>query len=99
MSMTYNVIILKKNNGDNMKTRAQAYGNSNMIGKRVYELRTARSIKQKELIAQLQAAGLDINPSSYSKLEGQVRNATDKEVFYIAKVLNVSMEELFDNKN
>ena len=43
----------------------------------------------------LQVAGLDINPTSYSKLEGQLRNATDKEVYYIAKVLNIKMEELF----
>ena len=78
-----------------MKIRVQEYGNSNMIGKRVYMLRMERNIKQKEFIAQLQAAGLDINPSSYSKLEGQIRNATDKEVFYIAKLLGVPMEALF----
>ena len=42
-------------------------------------------------------SGLDINPTSYSKLEGQVRIATDIEVFVIAKVLNVTIEELFEN--
>jgi len=35
------------------------------------------------------------NPSSYSKLEGQVRSATDKEVLVIAKILGIPMEELF----
>ena len=39
--------------------------------------------------------GLDINPTSYSKLEGQVRCATDIEVYYIAKALNVAIEKLF----
>ena len=43
----------------------------------------------------MQLLGCDINPTSYSKLEGQVRNATDKEVFIIAKALDVKMEELF----
>ena len=78
-----------------MKIRNQDYGNSNMIGKQVYMLRTQRNIKQKDFIAQLQADGLDINPSSYSKLEGQIRVATDKEVFHIARVLGVEMEALF----
>lgn len=78
-----------------MKIRVQAYGNSNMIGKQVVALRKERNWTQREFIAKLQTAGLDINPSSYSKLEGQVRIAADKEVFYIAKVLGVPMEALF----
>lgn len=44
----------------------------------------------------MQAAGCDINPTSYSKLEGQVRSATDKEIYCIAKILKVDMEALFD---
>ena len=39
--------------------------------------------------------GLDINPTSYSKLEGQIRIATDKEAYYISKALNVPIEKLF----
>jgi len=78
-----------------MKTRQQDYGSSNMIGKQVYLLREERNIKQKDFIARLQANGLDINPTSYSKLEGQVRGATDKEVYHIAKALGVPMEALF----
>lgn len=38
-----------------------------------------------------------INPTSYSKLEGQLRNATDKEIYVIAKILNVSIETLFSD--
>ncbi len=41
--------------------------------------------------------GCDINPTSYSKLEGQIRSATDKELFVIAKILGVPIEELFNN--
>ena len=41
--------------------------------------------------------GLDINPTSYSKLEGQLRTATDKEVLFIAKALGVSTDFLFQN--
>ena len=78
-----------------MKIRVKDYLNRNMIGRRVEALRKARSIKQKDFIARLQVAGLDINPTSYSKLEGQTRVATDKEVLIIAQVLGVPMEELF----
>ena len=43
--------------------------------------------------------GCDMNPTSYSKLEGQLRSATDKEVYVIAKILGVPMEALFDFDN
>ena len=79
-----------------MKTRKQEYGNANMIGRNVERLRKEKGIKQKDFIAQMQVMGCDINPTSYSKLEGQVRSATDREIFVIAKILGVAMEELFD---
>ena len=78
-----------------MKIRKQEYGNSNMVGKNIERLRKERGIKQKDFIAKIQTMGCDMNPTSYSKLEGQVRNATDREIFVIAKILGVSMEELF----
>ena len=80
-----------------MKIRKRDYGNANMVGKKIEELRKERGIKQKEFIARMQIMGCDINPTSYSKLEGQIRAATDKEIYVIAKILNVSMESLFDN--
>lgn len=82
-----------------MKIRKKEYGSANMIGKNVEELRKARGIKQKDFIAQMQIHGCDINPTSYSKLEGQIRNATDMEVFVIAKILSVPMETLFKEKS
>ena len=79
-----------------MKIRKQEYGNANMVGKNIERIRKARGIKQKEFIAKIQIMGCNINPTSYSKLEGQLRNATDKEIFVISKILNVKMEELFE---
>ena len=81
-----------------MKIRKQEYGDANMIGKNVERLRKQKNIKQKDFISQLQVLGLDMNPTSYSKLEGQVRSATDREVYIIAKVLNVRMEDLFEEE-
>ena len=79
-----------------MKIRKQEYGNANMVGKNIEMLRKERGIKQKDFIAKMQVMGCDINPTSYSKLEGQVRSATDKEIYVISKILNVAMEELFE---
>ncbi|MGN1320755.1 MAG: helix-turn-helix domain-containing protein [Acutalibacteraceae bacterium] len=81
-----------------MKIRKNGYGTENIVGKNIEKLRKEKGIKQKEFIAKLQIAGLDINPTSYSKLEGQVRLATDKEIFIIAKVLNVKIDSLFNNE-
>lgn len=78
-----------------MKIRKHALGTSNIVGANICRLRKERNIKQKDFIAQIQAAGTDINPTSYSKLEGQTRAATDKEIYTIAKVLNIDIAELF----
>lgn len=78
-----------------MKIRKHEYGNCNMIGRNVERLRKEKGIKQKDFISKMQLLGCDINPTSYSKLEGQVRIATDKEVFTIAKILNVDIAKLF----
>ena len=80
-----------------MKTRKKEYGNANLVGKNIERLRKERGIKQRDFIARIQVMGCDINPTSYSKLEGQVRAANDKELFVISKILNVPMEELFVN--
>ena len=81
-----------------MKIRNQEYGNSNLVGKNIERLRKNRGIKQKDFIAKIQTLGCDMNPTSYSKLEGQVRSATDKEIFVISKILSVAMEELFEEE-
>lgn len=78
-----------------MKLRKREYGQFNMVGRNIETLRKLRGIKQKDFIAKMQVLGCDINPTSYSKLEGQIRSATDKEIFAIAKILGVPMEDLF----
>ncbi len=82
-----------------MKSRKQPPGRENVIGVNVERLRKAKRIKQKDFIARMQAAGVDINPTSYSKLEGQLRSATDREVYIIARILGVPMEELFNTED
>ena len=80
-----------------MKIRRYEYGNANMIGRNIEKLRNAKKIKQKDFIAKMQTMGCDMNPTSYSKLEGQHRSATDKEIYIIAQILGVPMEKLFED--
>lgn len=79
-----------------MKTRKAEYGCVNIIGKKIEVLRKEKGYSQKDFIAKLQIIGCDINPTSYSKLEGQHRIATDKEIYAIAKVLEVAIDVLFE---
>jgi len=78
-----------------MKIRKKEYGDCNIVGKNIEQLRLKKGIRQKDFVSKMQWMGLDINPTSYSKLEGQIRLASDKEVYLAAKILNVSIEELF----
>ena len=81
-----------------MKIRKQSYGDANVVGRNIERLRKEKGIIQKDFIARIQVLGCDVNPTSYSKLEGQVRAVTDRELYAIAKVLNVKMEDLFDEE-
>ena len=81
-----------------MKIRKQTYGNKNLVGKNIEFLRKEKGIKQKDFIAQIQVMGCDMNPTSYSKLEGQIRSVTDKELYVIAQILGVPIETLFNNQ-
>jgi len=79
-----------------VKPRKLPYGDKNICGANIERIRKEKSMKQLEVVAQLQVMGIDINPSSYSKLEGQRRLASDIEVQAIARILDVPIEVLFE---
>lgn len=74
-----------------MRLRSQPLGNKNLIGTRVEAARKSQGMKQKELLAQLQVRGVDLNASGLSKLEGQIRFVTDFELLALSDILNVSV--------
>ena len=78
-----------------MKSRQKPLGNKNLIGANVTKIRRLNMMSQKELAINMQLLGVDINFSSLSKLEGQTRVATDKEIFAIAQIFNVKADDLF----
>ena len=59
----------------------------------------AKGMKQKELLAQLQVSGVDMNASGLSKLEGQIRYVTDVELVALADILEVSVDYLLGRDN
>ena len=81
-----------------MKPRKAEYGTKNICGANVERIRKQLGMKQTTLVAKMQLAGVDINPSSLSKLEGQIRIASDIELKAIARILGVTMEELVETE-
>ena len=81
-----------------MKTRKLGLGDRNLIGARVTEARLAQGMKQVELIAKLQLAGVDMSVPALSLLEGQKRPVSDIELNALADILNVSVDWLLGRK-
>ena len=77
-----------------MRIRKQELGDMNIIGEKVEKQRKAIGMKQKDLLAQLQIRGVDLNASGLSKLEGQLRGVSDYELKAIAESLDVSVNWL-----
>ena len=82
-----------------MRLRKQELGDRNLVGNRVELVRKQKGMKQKELLAQLQVNGVDMNASGLSKLEGQIRFVTDVELVALADILEVSVDYLLGRHN
>ena len=78
----------------NLRPRNLPLGSRNLIGARVTLARKIRGMKQIELLARLQLAGIDMSVPALSLLEGQKRPVTDIELNALADILNVSVDWL-----
>ena len=77
-----------------VKTRKLDLGDRNIIGARVTQARQRLNMKQVELLARLQVAGIDMSTPALSLLEGQKRPVSDIELNALADILNVSVDWL-----
>lgn len=77
-----------------MKLRKLALGDKNIVGARVTQARKEKGMKQVELLAKLQLAGVDISTPALSLLEGQKRPVSDIELDALATILDVSVDWL-----
>ena len=73
-------------------------GANNICGTRIYTYRKNQlKISQKKLADRLQIAGLDLDKNAIQRIESGERFVTDIELRILAKVLDVSYEELLDD--
>lgn len=75
-----------------MRKCSKPDGNKNWVGKRIAELRKDRGMSQNDLAIKLQNYGVDIDKNAVQLLEHGHRYM---ELYVIAKVFDVSMEDLF----
>ena len=68
----------------------------NLIGHKVKQLRKKHHMRQKELSEKLETYAVYICRGSISRIEDQSRTVTDIELYAISKILQISIEELFD---
>ncbi|WP_419195975.1 XRE family transcriptional regulator [Butyricicoccus faecihominis] len=77
-----------------MNKRKLALGDRNIVGARVTQARTEQGILQKDLLARMQVAGVDISLPALSLLEGQKRPVSDIELKALSEILNVDVRWL-----
>ena len=86
--------IIKLLGGELLKHRKLALGTRNIVGARVTEARHQRGMKQVELLAKLQLAGVEMSIPALSLLEGQKRPVSDLELNALADIFQVSADWL-----
>ena len=81
-----------------MFTNKAPNGLNNICGRNVTNLRKGLdgNVSQRAFAVMLQNAGLDIDKNAVQRIESGQRFVTDIELNVIAKVLNVSVDELLD---
>ena len=77
-----------------MRPRRLELGDRNIVGSRVTQARKAKGMKQVELLAKLQLAGVDLSVAALSLLEGQKRPVSDIELNALADILEVPVDWL-----
>mgnify|MGYP002648956296 CR=1 FL=1 len=73
-----------------------ADGRNNICGLKVAKLRKALRISQRQLADNLQVINLDIDKNAVQRIESGQRFVTDIELISLAKVFNVSIEDLLN---
>ena len=67
----------------------------NVVGPQVQKFRVKKGLTQSLLAQKLQLQGWSISTGSLGKLEAQLRRVPDCELMFLAKVLGVSISDLF----
>lgn len=68
----------------------------NLVGEKVRDLRKERKMSQQELSVKLETMAIYICRGSVSRIEDKSRTVTDIELYGLAQVLGVPIEDLFN---
>ncbi len=69
---------------------------ANIVGDQVRKLRIARKMSQQTLSNKLEMMAIYICRGSISRIEDKQRTVTDIELYGLAEVLGVSIQDLFE---
>jgi transcriptional regulator with XRE-family HTH domain len=72
--------------------------NFNIIGKRIKEQRNLEGISQKRFAQLLDEENINMSRETISKIENGTRAVNAIEIDTICRVLNVSLDEMFEDK-
>lgn len=70
----------------------------NMVGSKIKKLRLARNWSQQKVADQLEMLAIYVCRGSISRIEDKSRTVTDIELYGLAQVLGVSIQELFEEE-
>ncbi|MCI8653734.1 MAG: helix-turn-helix transcriptional regulator [Angelakisella sp.] len=73
--------------------------NRNMVGHNVKKYRRLNKMSQQELADKLELMAIYVCRGSVSRIEDRSRTVTDIELYGIAKVLKISIQDLYDKEN
>ncbi|OSB11671.1 hypothetical protein B2H97_00760 [Paraclostridium bifermentans] len=69
----------------------------NLIGINLKKYRKLKKLSQRDFVTKLTLLGLNIDQSSFCRIETLQREVYDYEVVYFAKVLNIDVSDLYEN--
>lgn len=81
-----------------MFTNKSNDGSNNICGAQITKYRKELGKSQRELADMLQLLGLDVDKNAIQRIEAGKRFVTDIELVYLAKVLNVSYNDLLETE-
>ena len=73
-------------------------GTKNIIGNKIYELRTKNNLSQEKLMAQLQLLGFDSERGVIKRIENGTRFVSDVELKLLSNFFNVSYQYLLEDE-
>ena len=98
-SVYTNFVLIQDKAGDILKKRIVDQPKLNIIGDRVREARLRAGLSQSALSQRLELHAVYVCRGSLSRIENGERAVTDIEIAALSKVLGVSLDVLFGNKD